>query len=75
MAAAWLPGLAAIDGFLVPFLRGSHVITEGADPIEFTIEVTLGAELRTLRIRPAGGLAGATDDASTTESATNEEGS
>jgi len=52
--AAWVESLSSVDGFLVPYILGSRVVLEGGAAIEFTVEVTLGSSVRSLRYPPDG---------------------
>jgi Tfp pilus assembly protein PilN len=47
--AGWATALKEIDGFLVPYVLGSREVVGGLGQIEFTIQVTVGADVRTHR--------------------------
>jgi Tfp pilus assembly protein PilN len=50
--AGWATTLKGIDGFLVPYVLGSREVVGGLGQIEFTIQVTVGADVRTHRYDP-----------------------
>ena len=53
VVAAWSDSLTDVPGFLVPY-----VVLEGVVGIEFTIEVTLSSEIRSLRYEPTAATDG-----------------